>query len=81
MGSLPSSLPSGNPFLRKPSFLGEDSQFLATDSWLEAPENPQSAFIGRNTYGAVFPGGSPYEVPIAWGDEMCLQFFNSVTRY
>lgn len=46
-GVLPPSLPSGYSPLRKPSFLGEDRQFLEGDSWLEAPANPPSPLIGR----------------------------------
>lgn len=48
VGSLPPSLSTEYPSLRKLSFLGGGRQFLASDSWLEAPENsPKSIYRKR----------------------------------
>lgn len=41
------SLPSGQHSFRKPSFPVRRRQFLASDSCLEPPENPQGPFIGK----------------------------------
>ena len=56
VGPLPPSLPSGYPSFRKPSFSVKGRQFLASDSWLEPPENPQGSFIGKG-WVVNFPSG------------------------
>lgn len=54
--SLPPSLPSEYPSFRKLSFLGGGRQFLASDSWLESPEDSPSSFIGKG-WVVNFPSG------------------------
>ena len=56
VGSLPPSLSTEYPSLRKLSFLRGGRQFLASDSWLEAPENSPSPFIGKG-WVVNFPSG------------------------
>lgn len=55
MGFFPPSLPSEHPSITKLSFLGRKA-FLTSDSWLEAPENSLSPFIGKG-WVVSFPSG------------------------